>query len=171
MAKKKLTCASGIGGQAVMEGVMMKNGDLYAVAVRKPDGEIEIDTEEYHGVLHGSPIKKVPFIRGMFNFVDSMILGMRTLTYSANFYEDEEAKEYVIDIVKGINGNLENIIDTISKNLKKDWTISRVSKVNLALLKLAIYEIEYKQIPFKVVINEYIFSAQKRDVLSFFRSK
>ena len=97
MAKKKLTCASGIGGQAVMEGVMMKNGDLYAVAVRKPDGEIEIDTEEYHGVLHGSPIKKVPFIRGMFNFVDSMILGMRTLTYSANFYEDEEAKETKTD--------------------------------------------------------------------------
>ena len=97
MAKKKLTCASGIGGQAVMEGVMMKNGDLYAVAVRKPDGEIEIDTEEYHGVLHGSPIKKVPFIRGVFNFIDSMILGMRTLTYSANFYEDEEAKETKTD--------------------------------------------------------------------------
>lgn len=97
MAKKKLTCASGIGGQAVMEGVMMKNGDLYAVAVRKPDGEIEIDTEEYHGVLHGSPIKKLPFIRGVFNFIDSMILGMRTLTWSANFYEDIEAEETKTD--------------------------------------------------------------------------
>ena len=83
------------------------------------------------------------------------------LFFENNEIEDEEAKEYVIDIVKGINGNLENIIDTISKNLKKDWTISRVSKVNLALLKLAIYEIEYKQIPFKVVINEVVELAKK----------
>ena len=93
MARKKKLCASGIGGQAVLEGVMMKNQDLYAVAVRKPDGEIEIDTQEYHGVLHGSKIKKIPFVRGVFNFLDSLILGMRTLTYSAEFYEDEEAKE------------------------------------------------------------------------------
>lgn len=97
MARKKKLCASGIGGQAVLEGVMMKNQDLYAVAVRKPDGEIEIDTEEYHGVLHGSKIKKIPFVRGVFNFLDSLILGMRTLTYSASFYEDEEAKETATD--------------------------------------------------------------------------
>ena len=97
MARKKGICASGIGGQAVLEGIMMKNQDLYAVAVRKPDGEIEIDTEEYHGILHGSRIKKVPFIRGVFNFLDSMILGMRTLTYSASFYEDEEATETAAD--------------------------------------------------------------------------
>ncbi len=97
MARKKGICASGIGGQAVLEGIMMKNQDLYAVAVRKPDGEIEIDTEEYHGILHGSKIKKIPFIRGVFNFLDSLILGMRTLTYSASFYEDEEAKETATD--------------------------------------------------------------------------
>ena len=101
MAGKKGICPSGIGGQAVLEGVMMKNQDLYAVAVRKPDGEIEIDTEEYHGVLHGSPIKKIPFVRGVFNFVDSLILGMRTLTYSANFYEEEEAKETKTDKMMG----------------------------------------------------------------------
>ena len=95
--RKKKLCASGIGGQAVLEGIMMKNQDLYAVAVRKPDGKIEIDTEEYHGVLHGSRIKKIPFIRGVFNFVDSLILGMRTLTYSASFYEDEQAKETLTD--------------------------------------------------------------------------
>ncbi len=97
MARKKKLCASGIGGQAVLEGIMMKNQDLYAVAVRKPDGEIEIDTQEYHGVLHGSKIKKIPFVRGVFNFLDSLILGMRTLTYSAEFYEDEEAKETATD--------------------------------------------------------------------------
>ena len=101
MARKKGICPSGIGGQAVIEGVMMKNQDLYAVAVRKPDGEIEIDTEEYHGILHGSKIKKIPFIRGVFNILDSLILGMRTLTYSANFYEDEEAKETKTDKVMG----------------------------------------------------------------------
>lgn len=101
MARKKGICPSGIGGQAVIEGVMMKNQDLYAVAVRKPDGKIEIDTEEYHGILHGSRIKKIPFIRGVFNFVDSLILGMRTLTYSASFYEDESATETKTDKAMG----------------------------------------------------------------------
>ncbi len=90
-------CMSGIGGQAVLEGVMMKNKDLYAVSVRKPNGEIETETEEYHGILHGSVLKKIPFIRGIFNFADSLILGMRTLTFSATFYEDEDAKETVTD--------------------------------------------------------------------------
>lgn len=97
MKKKKTMCMSGIGGQAVLEGVMMKNKDLYAVSVRKPNGEIETETEEYHGILHGSVLKKIPFIRGIFNFADSLILGMRTLTFSATFYEDEDAKETVTD--------------------------------------------------------------------------
>lgn len=96
MARKKKVCYSGIGGQAVLEGVMMKNKELYAVAVRKPDGEIEIDTEEYHGILHGSRITKVPFIRGVFNFIDSLILGMRTLDYSASFYEDKDAADKML---------------------------------------------------------------------------
>lgn len=95
--KKKVTCYSGIGGQAVLEGVMMKNKERYAVAVRKPDGEIEIDVEAYEGVWHGSKIKEIPFIRGIFNFVDSMVLGMKCLNYSASFYEDEEANETPTD--------------------------------------------------------------------------
>lgn len=96
MAKRKI-CNSGIGGQAVLEGVMMKNKELYAVSVRKPDGEIEIDQEEYHSIAHGLGIAKVPFIRGIFNFIDSLILGMRTLDYSASFYEDEDAKDSKFD--------------------------------------------------------------------------
>ena len=85
---------SGIGGQAVLEGVMMKNKDRYAVAVRKPDGEIEIRKEEYHSVAGRlSPLLKVPFVRGIFNFVDSLVLGMKTLTFSASFYEEEEEQE------------------------------------------------------------------------------
>ena len=97
MSRKKGLCASGIGGQAVLEGIMMKNKDLYAVAVRKPNGEIEVETEEYHGVAHGSVLTKIPFVRGIFMFLDSLILGMRTLNYSASFYEDEEAKETKTD--------------------------------------------------------------------------
>ena len=99
MGRKKGICASGIGGQAVLEGIMMKNKDLYAVAVRKPNGEIEVETEEYHGVAHGSVLTKIPFVRGIFMFLDSLILGMRTLNYSASFYEDEEAKETKTDKV------------------------------------------------------------------------
>lgn len=97
MGKKKCGHFSGIGGQAVLEGVMMKNKEHYAVAVRKPDGEIEIDVEEFDGIIHGAKIKTIPFLRGIFNFIDSMVLGMKTLTYSASFYEEEEEKETKTD--------------------------------------------------------------------------
>lgn len=81
---------SGVGGQAVMEGVMMKNKDDYAVAVRKSDGEIEIMKDTYKGVLGGGAFTKLPFIRGVFSFIDSLVLGMKTLTYSASFFEEED---------------------------------------------------------------------------------
>ena len=97
MAKRRKAHYSGIGGQAVLEGVMMKNDEKYAVAVRKPDGEIEVELENYQGVLAGSAVKKIPFIRGIFNFIDSMILGTKCLNYSAEFYEDEDAKETAAD--------------------------------------------------------------------------
>lgn len=99
MKTKKTKCNrySGIGGQAVLEGVMMKNKDHYAVAIRKPDGNIEIDTEEFMGVIHGSIVKKIPFIRGILNFIDSLSLGMKTLTYSASFYEEVDVKESIAD--------------------------------------------------------------------------
>lgn len=84
---------SGIGGQAVMEGVMMKNGEQYAVAVRKPDGEIIVDKNEYKGIFPGRRIKQIPFLRGVVNFIDSLSLGMKTLMYSASFFEEEEGKE------------------------------------------------------------------------------
>ena len=81
---------SGIGGQAVIEGVMMKNQDKYAVAVRKPDKEIEVMVSEYTGIVKNQKLKNMPIIRGVLNFIDSMVLGMRTLTYSASFFEEEE---------------------------------------------------------------------------------
>lgn len=97
MGKKKCRRYSGIGGQAVLEGVMMKNKDNYAVAVRKPDGTIEVDVEAYSGLGHGGKWKKLPFIRGVFNFLESMVLGMKTLTWSAQFYEEEDAQETKAD--------------------------------------------------------------------------
>lgn len=84
--------SSNIGGQAVLEGVMMKNGDEYAVAVRKPDGEIEVKKETYRSVIKWGTLTKIPFVRGVFNFIDSMVLGMKTLTYSASFYEEKDEK-------------------------------------------------------------------------------
>ncbi|MDE7267861.1 MAG: DUF1385 domain-containing protein [Lachnospiraceae bacterium] len=80
---------SGIGGQAVLEGVMMKNGDKYAVAVRKPDGEIDIQVEEYKGICADKKITKIPFIRGIFSFIDSLVLGMKVTMHSASFYEED----------------------------------------------------------------------------------
>lgn len=81
---------SGIGGQAVMEGVMMKNQDKYAVAVRKPDNSIEVKVDHYNGVIKQEKLRNLPLVRGVVSFIESLYLGMSTLTYSASFFEDEE---------------------------------------------------------------------------------
>ena len=78
--------SSNIGGQAVLEGIMMKNKDEYAVAVRKPDGNVEVDKKEYRSVVgRHKMLLKIPFVRGVFAFVDSLVLGMKTLAFSASF--------------------------------------------------------------------------------------
>lgn len=84
---------SGIGGQAVMEGVMMKNKETYAVAVRKPDKEIVVDVQTYGDKSKFKALRKIPFVRGVFNFIDSLVLGTKVLTYSAGFFEEEEEKD------------------------------------------------------------------------------
>ena len=84
---------SGIGGQAVIEGIMMQNRSEYAVAVRKPDGEITVDKKTREKLTERSRIYSLPFIRGIFSFVDSLVLGMDTLTWSASFFEDDEETE------------------------------------------------------------------------------
>lgn len=84
--------SSNIGGQAVLEGIMMKNKTRYAVAVRKPDQQIEVCVKEYKGIIPWQGVYKVPFIRGIFNFIDSLVLGMKALTYSASFFEEEEGE-------------------------------------------------------------------------------
>ena len=85
---------SGIGGQAVIEGIMMRNGSEYSVAVRKENGEIEVKKETYKGVGSKCKLFRLPFIRGIFSFVDSLVLGMKSLNYSASlFMEDGEEEE------------------------------------------------------------------------------
>ena len=83
------------------------------------------------------------------------------LFFENNQINSEEAKEYVEDVINGVAKESTDIIEEISKNLKQDWEVDRISKINLALLKLAIYEIKYKKLPYKVVINEVVKLAKK----------
>lgn len=84
---------SGIGGQAVMEGVMMRNKDKYSVAVRKPDNEIIVVTKMCKSPEKRSAVSRLPIIRGIVNFVDALVIGISTLTYSSSFYEDPKEQE------------------------------------------------------------------------------
>lgn len=113
MAKRRGKRYSGIGGQAVLEGVMMKNQEKYAVAIRKPNGEIAVEMENHQELLHGSKIKKLPFIRGIFNFIDSFLLGMKCLNFSASFYEDEEDGKGEGKAKKASGGAGEKIVTTL----------------------------------------------------------
>ena len=78
-----------------------------------------------------------------------------------NEIESEKAQEYIKDVILGINENEEEITSIIKSVLTEKWTIERISKINLSILKLAIYEIKYKEIPFKVEINEAVELAKK----------
>lgn len=82
--------SSNIGGQAVMEGIMMRHKDVYSVAVRKPDKEIEVKVEDYKSVVKCKSLQKLPILRGVFSFIDSLVVGTKCLMYSATFFEDEE---------------------------------------------------------------------------------
>lgn len=90
MNKKLVVKPSGIGGQAVLEGVMMKNRDRYAVAVRKPDGEIEVEKGHCQSLRDKYFVCDLPIIRGVVTFVESLVLGMKSLTDSSKYYEDKE---------------------------------------------------------------------------------
>ncbi len=85
--------SSNIGGQAVMEGIMMRHKDKYSVAVRRPDHEIELKVEDYRSVFGKAAIWKKPIIRGVVSFVDSLVVGVKCLMYSAKIAGDEEDEE------------------------------------------------------------------------------
>lgn len=93
---------SGIGGQAVIEGVMMKNKEQYAVAVRTPDDKIVVDKQEYRSIAEKYRFLKLPLLRGVVAFCESMSIGMKTLTYSASFYEEEEKQTKKSEAVESI---------------------------------------------------------------------
>ena len=94
MDNRAKTCRnSGIGGQAVLEGIMMRNKAKYAIAVRKQDGEIEVKVDDYKSVIDIPSIQKVPIVRGFVNFIDSLVTGIQCLMYSASFFEEEPESE------------------------------------------------------------------------------
>ncbi len=104
--------SSNIGGQAVLEGVMMRSGSDYAVAVRKPDGEIEVMKDTYTSVIKIESLTKTPFVRGVFNFVDSLVLGMKTLNFSASFYEEEEEQKELTEKQEARKEKLDKVLMT-----------------------------------------------------------
>lgn len=89
--------SSNIGGQAVIEGIMMRHKDEYAIAVRKPNGEIEIKTQEYRSVFGKAKVMRLPILRGVVSFVDSLVTGTKCLMYSAAFFEEEEEEKDKLD--------------------------------------------------------------------------
>ena len=108
---------SGIGGQAVIEGIMMRNGDRYSVAVRKPDGEIAVEVTDRVPLTSRYKIASLPFIRGSFSFAESLIVGMKTLMFSASFYEDDEGEEpgkFEQWLEKTFGDKLDKLIMTVS---------------------------------------------------------
>ena len=117
--------SSNIGGQAVLEGIMMKNGSKYAIAVRKPDGEIAVKVEEPKGEAKGKIWRKIPFVRGVFNFIDSLVLGMKTISYSATFLE-EETGEVMTE-------------EEAAKQKKKDDFVMAVTMVLSFVLALSLF--------------------------------
>ena len=134
--KRKKRCYGGIGGQAVLEGVMMKNQDSYAVAVRRPDGEIELKKEDYKGIWGDKKITKIPFLRGVFNFIDSLVLGMSTLTWSAQFFEEDEPEKNIADQKKKAKKpeQKETVSDAVTENVdgKADATDTKEKKSGAA---------------------------------------
>ena len=93
MAKKKQKVYCGVGGQAVLDGIMMKKNDDYSIAVRKSDGTIDIVARKHESIVSENKFKNIPFLRGVFNFVDSLVLGTKALNHSANVAFEDEAQE------------------------------------------------------------------------------
>ena len=140
-----------IGGQAVIEGVMMRNGNDYAVAVRKPDQTIEVKKDQFIGLNARWHTKKIPIIRGVLSFIDSLVLGMSTLTYSltylASFFEDEEEAEKEKDkdgksdaVFMGLTVALSVVIAVVLFMLTPFFISSLFGKVIKSPMALAVIE-------------------------------
>ncbi len=129
------TIYSGIGGQAVMEGVMMRNKDDYAVAVRRADGEIVVKKDEYRGVIDNKTIYRIPVVRGVLSFIDSMVLGLSTLNFSSDIYiKSEEEKE---KREKGITDTEDQKNEEESR--AKDTALSAVITIVALILAMGLF--------------------------------
>ena len=136
-----------IGGQAVIEGVMMRNGNDYAVAVRKPDQTIEVKKDQFIGLNARWHTKKIPIIRGVLSFIDSLVLGMSTLTYSASFFQAEEEAEKEKDkdgksdaVFMGLTVALSVVIAVVLFMLTPFFISSLFGKVIKSPMALAVIE-------------------------------
>ena len=130
---------SGIGGQAVLEGIMMRNKDRYAIAVRKPDNEIVVKTETIKGGSREGTWKNLPIIRGVFSFVESLVMGMNCLMYSASFFEDEEELKRQKEEEKGLT---DDEIEKLKKKREKDESAAMTFALIIAVvLAVAIFMI------------------------------
>ncbi len=117
MAKKKKKAKySGIGGQAVMEGIMMRNNERYALAVRKPNKQIEVILGDCANEKQAKGLRKVPFIRGIYAFIDSLSLGIKTLSMSSDFYLEDEEKETGFDrfMTKMFGNKAESVVSAFT---------------------------------------------------------
>ncbi len=154
--KTKNSCQthySGIGGQAVIEGVMMKNKDRYAVAVRTPEQEINISIEEYESFGPKNRIGRLPFVRGVFAFIDSMIIGMRTLNYSASFYEEEDVKTKRRQKKKPLD-------KLFGENAEKFWTgLTLVFSIAMAIAIFMLLPYYLSTILRRYVVSETVIAA------------
>ena len=118
--------SSNIGGQAVLEGIMMRHKDVYSVAVRKPDGDIEVKVDPYKPLVSWKWAYKVPIIRGVFNFLESLVIGTKCLMYSSTFYEDEEEEK--------LQPQTEEEIEKLQKKKEKEDKIMMTGAVMLSLV-------------------------------------
>lgn len=130
--------SSGIGGQAVLEGVMMRNKSKCAVAVRKPNGEIAIEKTEIHSITEKYKILGIPVVRGVVNFVESLIVGMKTLTSSAAYFEDadETPGKFELWLNKKFGEKAENIIMGFTVFLSIVMAIAIFMLLPLAIVSL-----------------------------------
>lgn len=151
--------SSGIGGQAVLEGVMMRNKSKYAVAVRKPDGTIEVNTETCKSEADRKLFFRLPLVRGVVAFVDSLVLGMKTLTYSASFYEDEETQqdkqEETKDKKKKVSSEKQ---DKLAKEAEKAEKKEQIEMALTVLLSVVLALAVFVALPFglSLLLKEHI---------------
>ena len=122
--------SSNIGGQAVIEGIMMRNGDKYSVAVRRDTGEIEVIEKEYQSIIKNKKLLKTPFVRGVFAFIDSLVLGISTLTLSAEFFADDEEEQA---------RRSKMTVEELEKEAQKDKAIMSGTVVVSVIIALGIF--------------------------------